>query len=110
MDNIIIKNAICQCNVGITEQEQQTKQEIIVDLTIQKDLQPAATSDNIKDTLDYYALHQEVKNKIENKPYKLLETIAEEIAEMIPASVTVTVKKPAALQNTKYAAVTITRK
>ena len=109
MDKIILKNATFKCNVGITEEEQEQKQEIIVDLEIERSLQQAATTDNIKDTLDYYAIHKEIKNKIENKSYKLIETMAEEIAEIIPAPVTITVKKPAALENTKYAAVTITR-
>tara|TARA_Y100000310_G_scaffold341126_2_gene439257 strand:+ start:1118 stop:1438 length:321 start_codon:yes stop_codon:yes gene_type:complete len=106
MDNIIIKGAIFQCNVGITEQEQQTKQEIIVDVTIQKDLNEL--NDNINNTLDYNQIHKEIKEKIENKTYQLIETIAEDIAQ-ITKPATITVKKPGALQNTEYAAVTIIR-
>ena len=117
MDKIIIKEAKFDCNVGVTDKERGRKQRIIVDVELFADLRKASHTDNIKNTINYSEVYKSIRNVAEKKDYRLIETLAENVAKEIlnnsPAKkVVVRVEKPMALakKNVKYAAVEIIRK
>lgn len=120
MDKIIIKEAHFMCNLGVPNEERKKKQEIIVDvelfLNAEKMALPFFPSDDIKSTIDYSKAYNLIKQTVEGKEYRLIEAIAENLANKIldkfpVKQALVRVKKPKALagRNVKYAAVEIIR-
>ena len=116
MDKIIIKEAHFLCNIGVTKKERKVKQEIIIDVELFLDVRKASQTDNIKYAVNYSNVYDLLKNIAEKNDYKLIETMAENIAKEIlknsPAKkVLIRVKKPMALakKNVKYTAVEIAR-
>lgn len=81
-------------------QEQKLGQKFIVDAHLSTCLRQAGKTDNIDETINYAHVYQDIKTIVEGKPYQLIETVAEKIAEQIlhhyvtVDTVVVTVKKP----------------
>lgn len=72
-----------------------------MDVTVWIDLQAAAASDDLADTLDYGALALRAADIVAGPPRQLIETVAGEVAEDVMAddrvqAVEVVVHKPAA--------------
>lgn len=116
MDKIIIKEAKFSCNIGVAKKERGKKQEIFIDAEIFFNAKKPGKTDKIGDTLNYSEIYDLMKKTAEDKEYKLIEAMAENIAEEILGSFSVNsalvrVKKPSALadRNVKYAAVEIMR-
>jgi len=113
-DKIIIKDLEIDCIVGVRKRERKEKQKILVTVEIFTNIEKAAKSSNIKDTINYSSIIKNIKKLITGKKYLLLETMAEDIAKMILRNkkvneVKVLVKKPKAVPKGKYAAVEIGR-
>jgi len=114
MDKLKIKEARFMCNIGISENERNTKQEIIADIELFLDFKEVAKTDDVADTINYSDVSKFLKDFISKKECKLIETLAEDIAVAVlknfPAEkISVIIKKPNALANAKYASVEITR-
>ena len=116
MDKLIIKEAQFMCNIGVSKEERAKKQDIVVDAELFFNFKKASSTDSIKNTIDYSEIHFLMKNIAEKKEYRLIEALAENIANGIlknsqAEKVLVRVKKPMALakKNVKYAAAEITR-
>ena len=71
------------CRVGCLPEERSVLQEIILDMEVFFDIHVSAASENLKDTIDYAQWHAVVKERIENKEYILIETMAEDVAELL---------------------------
>ncbi len=113
-DRIHIRDLRTRCIVGINPQERVKKQDVVIHITLQADLQKASRSDNIEDTVDYATLKQNVFEMVEASSFMLIERLAQAIAEMCladtrVAAATVTVEKPGALRFARTVAVEITR-
>jgi 7,8-dihydroneopterin aldolase/epimerase/oxygenase len=117
MDKIFIRGITVSARCGVTEKELKVKQKLVIDLDIQKDLSKAYDTDDLEHTIDYNEVTLGIKNVVEAKEYKLLETLANEIAKFVlrqyqPDTVSVKVHKPeiASLKlNIKDVGVRITR-
>ncbi|CAB4858452.1 unannotated protein [freshwater metagenome] len=86
---------------GVLASEKQTGQEFIVDLLLHTDIQRAASTDNLADTIDYAALAHAVVTVVEGEPVDLIETLAQRIADVVlidsrVLSVKVVLHKPSA--------------
>jgi len=79
-DKIIIKDFKLSCRVGVTEEERKKPQTIEVDLQLILDLRPAGASDDVKKTVDYAAVVPALAKHVQNKEYKLLERLADDLA------------------------------
>ena len=84
---------------GISPTEQELGQRFIVDLEVERDLRAAGLSDDPDDTINYSRMYRLIKDVVEGPSRKLLENLAETIAQRILAdfavdSVRVSVKKP----------------
>ena len=84
--------------VGVTEAERVNPQRLLLTVEMDCNYSAAAKSDNIADTIDYFALSQRLLKFGEGRSWKLIEKLASDIADMIllgfrPRSVTVEVKK-----------------
>lgn len=86
---------------GVYPDEKRDGQDFIVDLELHVDLRPAARSDDVRDTVHYGEVADEVIAVVEGEPVDLIETLAARIADVVlarpaVARVTVTVHKPSA--------------
>ena len=98
-DKIFIRGINVSASVGVTQKELRIKQKIIIDVELTKDISKAAETDDLQYTINYADVTNEIKLLISKKQYKLIETLAEDVAKQIlakynPEQVTVKVHKP----------------
>ena len=114
MDNILIKDLLTRCILGVNPDERHEKQDVLINLILETDLRPAGLSDRLEDSVDYRALKKRLVDEVERSHFFLVEALAERIAALClehPAvqSVRVTVEKPTALRYARSVGVEITR-
>lgn len=91
------------CIVGIYAHERQARQTVLVDVDLDYDFAAAAASDAIVDAVDYDGVAAAITALAERRGFQLIETMAEESAAMLLASlpqvrrVRLEIRKPAAV-------------
>lgn len=114
-DCIYIEGLRIDCKIGVHAWEKIQDQPIQLDLELYQSIQAAALSDDLKDTLDYFSLSQQLNTLCQQATYNLIETLAENICQHIlqhcPEVETVKLKlnKPQALPQAKATGIKITR-
>lgn len=106
-DKIILSGIEIYGHHGCTAEEQTRGQIIKVDIEMNLNLSAAGKTDEISETVDYSKVLFDVEKIVAGESRKLIETVAEEIAEKIlndykVDSVKVTVHKPFANLPIKY--------
>ncbi|MGL1891514.1 MAG: dihydroneopterin aldolase [Spirochaetaceae bacterium] len=102
MDKIILKNLKFYGYHGVLPEETKLGQKFIIDIELFSNLKPAGISDDLTKSTSYAEVFESVKKIVEGKPLKLIEALAEKIAETILSeynlinSLKVKVKKPEA--------------
>jgi len=115
MDRIHIRDLLLRGIVGINEDERRNRQDILLNITMEADTQPAAASDSIEDAVNYRTVTKAIISHVEGEKPMLVERLAAEIAEIClesddrVAEVEVTVEKPGALRFARSVGVTIRR-
>lgn len=114
MDIVYIRDLRIDAVIGIYEWEQRILQQINVNIEMGWDNQPAAKSDDIKDTLNYKEAANLVKALVAKSEFKLVEALAEHIAELLLEKmnipwIRVTLGKPMAVTNSQEVGVSIER-
>ena len=100
-DRIELRGLTVRGNHGVFDHERRDGQDFMIDITVWIDLDAAAASDDLADTLDYGALAKGAADVVAGPPRNLIETVAAEIAENVMAderahAVEVVVHKPSA--------------
>ena len=100
-DRIELRGLTVRGHHGVFDHERRDGQDFVIDITVWIDLDAAAASDDLADTLDYGALAQGAADVVAGPPRNLIETVAAEIAENVMAderahAVEVVVHKPSA--------------
>ncbi len=113
-EKILIRDLLVRCVIGVNEEERGKLQDVIVNLVLHADLQEAARTDCIADTLNYKAIRTRVVEVGEEKERHLLEHLAADIADACLAfprvkRVEVTADKPGALRFARSVAVELVR-
>ncbi len=103
MDKIRIRDLRVRCRVGVTAFERRLPQELLITVTLHADLGRACRSDDLRHTIDYSVLKKAILAESESKPYKLIERLAQRIADLsldspLVQQVEVTVQKLGALR------------
>jgi FolB domain-containing protein len=98
MDKIIIRELEVFYCVGVPDEERAKPQRLLLTIEIEHDFKSAATEDELVATIDYFAVSQRLLRFGDGVHWKLIETLAVDIAQMVledfsPRSVTVEVKK-----------------
>lgn len=98
---------------GVYDAERDRGQRFLADVVCRLDLDTAAASDQVTDTVDYGALASAIRSDIEGEPLNLIEALAARIATTCLAdprisSVDVTVHKPDAPMPVQTADVSVT--
>ncbi|MGH8119606.1 MAG: dihydroneopterin aldolase [Gammaproteobacteria bacterium] len=83
MDIIYLKDLRIDTIIGIYEWERRVRQTVIFDIEIGADISRAARSDAIEDTLNYKAVAKRIRSFVENSDCRLIETLAERVAEIL---------------------------
>jgi dihydroneopterin aldolase len=115
MDRIQLEGMVFSGRHGVRPAERAELQEFKVDVTVDADLLAAGRSDGVEDTVDYRAIYAIVKSVIEGESAKLIETLAQRIADHVleldrVAGVSVRVaKRPQSMRPIDAAAVVINR-
>ena len=114
MDKIIISDLEVFYCVGVPDAERAAPQRLLLSLELVHDFHPAANSDDLANTIDYDALCQRLLKFGEGVHWKLIETLAVDLAQMVleefkPAAVSVEVRK-FIIPQARYVAVSVTRR
>lgn len=113
MDKIIISDLEVQTHIGTTAAEREHPQRLLVSLVLERDLSEAGRTDMESATTGYDVVVDLVKQLLMQRPRKLIEAVANDIAELIlsrrlAAAITVEVKK-FSMSGTRHVAVEIRR-
>lgn len=100
---IHIKNLRVRTIIGVYDWEQAHPQDIVVNVRMDYDAAKAAASDEVADAVDYAAIKQRIIEQAESSHFKLLETLAAGMLEIIMSddkvlSACVEIDKPHALR------------
>ena len=115
-DKILISRIDCVAVIGVTPEERALKQRLSIDVEFLIDSRQPAKTDSLRETIDYAQVAAAVAEVCEQRPYHLIETVAELIAERVLAafstpSTRVLVRKisPVAEPGVEYVSVEIVR-
>ncbi|AYY11394.1 dihydroneopterin aldolase [Actinobacteria bacterium YIM 96077] len=113
LDRIELRGISARGHHGWFTHEREHGQPFVVDVTLGVDARPAAASDELSDTVDYDTLGERVVHAVEGEPVKLVETLAQRIADIClddvrVENVEVTVHKPEAPTRVPIGDVTVT--
>ena len=100
-------------SVGVPDLERATPQRLLLNLDIRTDLTLAAASDDLGQTIDYFALTRRLLAFGKGRSWRLIEKLAVDIAELVltefqAAAVEVEVRK-FIVPETRYVAVRVAR-
>ncbi|MBI3320698.1 MAG: dihydroneopterin aldolase [Candidatus Omnitrophica bacterium] len=112
-DHLILRDIAVEARVGVYDVEWKKLQTIWIDVELSIDAAGAAAEDDVRAAVDYAKLITSVRDLAQTRAYRLMETLAEAIAQAIVAEyprgwVRVRVKKRA-LPGIDYAAVEVER-
>jgi 7,8-dihydroneopterin aldolase/epimerase/oxygenase len=113
MDKIIIKDLEVDAHIGVTESERARPQRLLVTAELELDLAEAGHTDSEASTTPYDVVADMIRKTVTERPRKLVEAVADEIAETIlshkmAGAVTVEVKK-FSIPRSQYVCVQIRR-
>lgn len=113
MDWITIKELEVYAKVGVPAEERAHPQRLLLDVRMGFDIQPAVVKDDLELTIDYYQVAQRLIGHCKQGEWKLIETLAEQLANLIlkefrTSNVQVEVKK-FILPETRWVSVRIER-
>ncbi len=114
-DTIKICGLETHTHIGVTEKERSRQQRLRLNIELKVDsIKSAALTDEVSTTVDYAVVAEKVKAITTERPRKLLETLAEDIAAHLLShfpikSVHVDIQK-FILPETEYVGISITRK
>ena len=114
MDKIILTDLRINAVIGIWDWEKRSSQTISIDLEMQTDTKKISQSDSIEDALDYKAVSKRAKQFIQDSQFNLIETLAENLAQIILEEFNVqwlrlSISKPYAIRDSKNIGVCIER-
>ncbi|MBD3163525.1 MAG: dihydroneopterin aldolase [Candidatus Eisenbacteria bacterium] len=83
MDVIRLRDLMIFPRLGVAEIEKEWVQKVSLDLELHLDLSAAASSDDVRRTVDYEAVYRRVREVSDARKFHLLESLAGEIAAMV---------------------------
>lgn len=114
MDIVYIRDLRIDTIIGIYDWEREVRQTVSIDLEMASDIRKAAETDDIQYALNYKAVSKRLIAYVENRNALLVETLAEEIAQMIRAEFNVPwlrlrLSKPGAIRGARDVGLLIER-
>ncbi|TVZ40103.1 dihydroneopterin aldolase [Alteromonadaceae bacterium 2753L.S.0a.02] len=114
MDIVFINDLRINTIIGIYDWEREVRQTVSFDLEMAHDISKAAQTDNIEFALNYKAVAKRIINFVSDAEFLLVETLAEEVAQLIMREFGVkwlrlSVSKPGALRGSRDVGIRIER-
>lgn len=115
MDTLFIKQLRLNAKLGVLAWENSIKQPIMLNVTYSYNTKLACSSDEITQALDYTKIIETIKQVINSKQFKLIEHLAETIAQTLLSNfalineLTLELTKPHIIANTKAIGISIKR-
>lgn len=82
-DIVFINGLAIETTIGVYDWERTIKQQLVLDLEMCFDIRQAAATDNLQYALDYSAVSQRIISLVEGSSYQLIESLAEQVAEVV---------------------------
>lgn len=83
MDKIVMKNLSFYGYHGVSPEENTLGQKFFVNVILCLDLKSAGVYDRLEDTVNYAKAYEIIRESVETKKFKLIEALAEDIAQNI---------------------------
>ena len=80
-DTLFICGLELTASIGVSPEERATNQRLLLDMTLILDMHEAMIHDAIEHTVDYAALSELLRQWTLDKPYKLIESLGNDLAE-----------------------------
>ena len=114
MDQLKLNGIEVECIIGDQPEERENEQRLLVDVALDIDLEDAAESDRLDDTVDYSLLVGNIREALEDAQCRLLERAAGVVADVClfdprVERVTVGVRKFGSVSGLGSAEVRVTR-
>ncbi|HEY0916809.1 MAG TPA: dihydroneopterin aldolase [Solimonas sp.] len=115
MDKIFLRGLQVETIIGIHAWEQRAPRPLILDLEMGTDIRDAASSDHVRDAIDYAAVTAAVVKFVSETQVGLLETLAERLSRLLfqqfpILSLRLSINKPGAVPDVKAMGVEIERR
>lgn len=112
-DQIFIRGQVLNCHIGVPDEERSVPQDLIVHTRFSPSELWSTGNDDIDQTVDYHSVYTRINEVAASHPRKLIETLAEDIADMVLSEfavdeVSIEIEK-SILPNTDCVGVTINR-
>lgn len=83
MDLVYIRELEVETVIGIYDWEREIRQRVSLDLDMGTDIRQAANTEDVGNTLNYKSVSDRLIKFIEQSEFQLVETMAEQIAEIV---------------------------
>lgn len=115
LDIVFIQSLHIETIIGVHAFEQNAPRPLLIDLEMGTDIREAASSDRIRDAVDYSAVADAIAKFAAGRRFQLLETLAETLARMLferfpIASLSLSIGKPGAVEAARTVGVRISRR
>ena len=112
-DCITIEDLAVRFHVGVPDEERTEPQRLLITIELAHDLGASGATDNLIETIDYFAVCEAVKALGQARSWKLIEALADDICMLVleqfkPSTVRVVLKK-FILPDTRWVSVEMTR-
>ena len=113
-DIIFIEGLEIETIIGVYEHERDIKQKVVLDIEMTLPESDAASSDDLRHTVDYDAVSKLVTSYVIDTQYQLIESLAEQVASLVLGafatdSLKLKLSKPGAVKNAKSVGLIILR-
>ena len=113
-DIIFIEGLEIETIIGVYEHERDIKQKVVLDIEMTIPESDAASSDDLRHTVDYDAVSKLVTSYVIDTQYQLIESLAEQVASLVLGafatdSLKLKLSKPGAVKNAKSVGLVILR-
>jgi dihydroneopterin aldolase len=114
-DSVFLRGLAVETTIGFFEWERHVKQTVVIDMEFPVDCARAASSDTVKDTVDYKSIAKRSIAFVSEAQFHLVETLAHKLAmtlldEFSLAWIRMSVNKPGAIRGSRDVGVTIERR
>lgn len=82
-DKVFIHELTAFASIGAYDWEHTIKQRLVFNIEMAWDFQQAVAEDNVEYCLNYAEVSQKILAFVESKPFKLVETVAYQVADML---------------------------
>ncbi|AHG82703.1 Dihydroneopterin aldolase [Bibersteinia trehalosi USDA-ARS-USMARC-188] len=82
-DKVFIHELTAFASIGAYEWEHTIKQRLVFNIEMEWDFSKAVAEDNVEFCLNYAEVSQKILDFVENTPFKLVETVAYRVADLL---------------------------